>query len=1040
MIHYFLEVSIAWALFYAIYYIFLKKETFFNVNRWYLLHTIWIGAVIPLIRKIPISLESVEPLIMQPVQAIHYTTYAVSEAMTVPAEDRIFNFQFALYGIYFLGILFFSFKFYHGLKNIWRLWKSGEKVAEDDFTLVLSDSYHLPFSFLKYVFLHRSFLKNDSIREIIDHEMIHVKSRHTLDVLFFEIISILFWWNPIIYLYKKELRQTHEYVADAYASQSTHIKNYGQILLGQSSSGIELALTNQFFNSHLKKRITMLYKKKSARYKIGKYLLFIPILFFLCVLYSFKNNPDGSKRIIKVNSGLTMVVNDITAGLTEDCETCEEDIKKPEIPKELLRDINISLAKFQLDDYQVVAQEFKRLIEKYPDNEVYRDFVHDRFSEQALLHNVDIEFSYKDNENLSYCMKMATDLRLVMLNQSEELVVGETYEYRVVNANKKERLDVLINPALGRVSSPKKVQGIENQYSFTFTPKTATQVKTIASMKVISGSESTEMLFKVIDGRTNSVKKINAVSKENTTVKVFQNSPNPFRKTTTITFELDQAGAVEVFIYNIKNEVVKSYEGNYAKGQNEIVVKANDLPEGGVYYYNLVTSDFSKTMKMVYVENEEAYYEKETGVLKDTLPHMEEHLSPLSEDTNEEKIYRVVQEMPRITGCEELGLEKDEKSKCSEKKLLEWVYSHLEYPAEAKEKKLEGKVYVQFVIDKDGSITDPKVVRDIGGGCGQAALNMLKEMSQTKWIPGKQGGKPVRVYFTLPIKFELESEENKLVKFNVNESHAGLDCTDPITIVDGQRVNSVLDVDTDDIKEIKVYKNDVPEKYAKYENACGIIEVITKNPKLNRNTKDRNTVPTPPPPPLNSPPPPPPSPDQAIMDFLEDCENPGLILNGEDMPFELFDLIDRSDYQGLRISGESDPSSKYSNGSNCGVIHLNTKNPKTINQKLREIFTSNSESLSSPVEGYVMHKCTPNPFTEMTAVGFEIPKDDNLEFSIYDMNNRIIKKFDSKIYNKGYNELELKGSYFPAAGNYIIIMRYGKSFIANKINYINGRD
>jgi len=316
MIHYFIEVSIAWALFYAIYFIFLKRETFFNINRWYLLHTIWIGAVIPFVRKIPISLESVEPMIMQPVQLIHYSTYAFSEAMAVPIEESMFNYQYLVYGLYFLGLMFFSVKFFHGLKNIWKLWRSGEKVIHDDFTMVLSDDYHLPFSFLKFVFLHRSFLEDDAISEIIDHEMIHVKSRHTFDVLFFEIVSILFWWNPIIYFYKKEIRQTHEYVADAYASQSTHIKNYGQILLGQSSSGIELALSNQFFNSYLKKRINMLYKKKSAHYKLSKYLLVIPILFFLCVLYSFKNNSEGTEYIFNINSEINEVLSDINFKVT----------------------------------------------------------------------------------------------------------------------------------------------------------------------------------------------------------------------------------------------------------------------------------------------------------------------------------------------------------------------------------------------------------------------------------------------------------------------------------------------------------------------------------------------------------------------------------------------------------------------------------------------------------------------------------------------------------------------------------------------------
>ena len=85
--------------------------------------------------------------------------------------------------------------------------------------------------------------------------------------------------------------------------------------------------------------------------------------------------------------------------------------------------------------------------------------------------------------------------------------------------------------------------------------------------------------------------------------------------------------------------------------------------------------------------------------------------------------------------------------------LYKFMRDSLRYPKEALEKRIEGKVYITFVVEKDGSITDPRVLRDIGGGCGEEAIRMV--MTMPKWEPGKQSGVPVRVQFNLPVRFEI---------------------------------------------------------------------------------------------------------------------------------------------------------------------------------------------------------------------------------------------------------------------------------------------
>jgi protein TonB len=123
----------------------------------------------------------------------------------------------------------------------------------------------------------------------------------------------------------------------------------------------------------------------------------------------------------------------------------------------------------------------------------------------------------------------------------------------------------------------------------------------------------------------------------------------------------------------------------------------------------------------------------------------------------EEEIFKVVEQMPRFPGCEDLGTDK-EKDDCAKKKMLEYIYKNLKYPAIARENGIEGQVVLQFVVDKDGRVTDTKIVRDIGAGCGEAAQAIVEGMNNmsARWTPGKQRGRPVRVLYTLPVKFKLE--------------------------------------------------------------------------------------------------------------------------------------------------------------------------------------------------------------------------------------------------------------------------------------------
>jgi len=125
---------------------------------------------------------------------------------------------------------------------------------------------------------------------------------------------------------------------------------------------------------------------------------------------------------------------------------------------------------------------------------------------------------------------------------------------------------------------------------------------------------------------------------------------------------------------------------------------------------------------------------------------------------DEEEIFKVVEQMPRFPGCEDKKTE-DEKLLCSKTKLLEYIYERMRYPAIARENGVEGQVVIQFVVTRHGTIDDIVILRDIGAGCGEAALEVIEGMNNMgkKWTPGKQRGRPVKVLFTLPVKFKIAS-------------------------------------------------------------------------------------------------------------------------------------------------------------------------------------------------------------------------------------------------------------------------------------------
>jgi len=127
-------------------------------------------------------------------------------------------------------------------------------------------------------------------------------------------------------------------------------------------------------------------------------------------------------------------------------------------------------------------------------------------------------------------------------------------------------------------------------------------------------------------------------------------------------------------------------------------------------------------------------------------------------ESGDTTIYTALPEPPRFPACEDLDTTLSAKNQCAQRSLLSFMYQNLVYPMEARQQNLEGDVVVSFVVEKDGSLTNFEILKDIGGGAGSEVLRLLEVMNEgdIAWVPGKKDGKVVRSRFTMPIKFKLE--------------------------------------------------------------------------------------------------------------------------------------------------------------------------------------------------------------------------------------------------------------------------------------------
>ncbi|TKC06356.1 M56 family metallopeptidase [Pedobacter frigoris] len=267
-LYYLLEANLYLAVFYGFYRLFLHKETFYTINRYYLLSATLFAFALPLLQVGYLN----ELLSTNSSKQFGDGGPEISKTSGNP----FININQVITWSYLLIALGFLARLAYNLYGVISLATAAKKQRQGKIILVDLDNSVTAFSFFNMLFINPSIKEKNTI---LKHEMVHISQNHSLDILFFELIQILNWFNPITWVIQKDIKLIHEYIADDLTTVSDIPKHdYAMLLIQNSFGNVPSQLTNQIFNqSILKRRINMLNQKKSAGRARLKLLLAIPI-------------------------------------------------------------------------------------------------------------------------------------------------------------------------------------------------------------------------------------------------------------------------------------------------------------------------------------------------------------------------------------------------------------------------------------------------------------------------------------------------------------------------------------------------------------------------------------------------------------------------------------------------------------------------------------------------------------------------------------------------------------------------------------------
>lgn len=732
MITYVIKSSLSLLVLFGLYWFLLSKEKLFVFNRFFLVASVVFSLIVPFI-SIPVNFK-VTPQLAEIIPSGDFVIPEIStlEFSHIPSEDspdqtftenqpEVINFSTILLVLYISGVVFFLVRF---LKNIFiliRRTRLSNKISFDGYTVVMTNDKTGPCCFFRSIFLNRDdYLKGRIAREILDHELEHIRQSHTFDIILIELVKIFYWFNPVHILYERAIRINHEYLADnGVISDKSDVTGYADKLLSFITGSGNISLTSSSNNSFTRKRLIMMMKPGSGRFIYGARIaitLFLGTTLFL--LLSFKESdkqpllPDLSGMGTEVTQSIVrgIVLNEEGKPLKEATIVCMVS-EHASSGMTIGSDGRFAINNVQADNSLIIG------CFGYKTQTIKPDFTSEMIIKLTKDPNSpEIKNVYFRNPDFTPSNALVT-INGVILDNKGTLKVnpGEVESYKILKEKEatskygeKGKDGVLEIVLYG--NQP----GSKGKKRSVGTASDSSKYITLLSVNQVSNKGE------LID--------IPVLNLQSASVWIYHDTPAKKKK------ELRTIGIMTRDFYKVKGTVVNK-KGKPLSG---VSVSATDNPvkEISDKEGRFVIEDVrANTMLEFSLPGYRPYY-LATGSVAFTMDltiELEKNNVP------EKDVYVKAEIMPQYPG--------------GDAELRKFIITNVNYPEAAREQKAKGTVIVRFVVNTKGNVEDVQILQRVHPAIDAEVLKIVGKLQQ--FIPGSQGGKPVKVYYTVPVTFAL---------------------------------------------------------------------------------------------------------------------------------------------------------------------------------------------------------------------------------------------------------------------------------------------
>ena len=639
---YLAQSSLCLAALYLIYKVAMSHETLHVFNRVILLGSVILSALLPLCRVKVVKEYDVAPT----VASIEVDDMVLVENVPELGIDFVSLFKDIAVAAFVIGVAFMLVRLAVGIYSVWRLIHSGRvSVITDDVTLTVVSKLSTPFSWFGHIVASEEDMK--VYRDmILSHELAHIRLRHSWDVMFVDVALCLWWFNPAMWLLRRELQSLHEYQADdAVLNEGVDAKNYQMLLIKRAAGARLHSVANCLNHSNLKNRITMMCKKNSSRWSAAKALLVLPVV------------------AISLSAFATTVYvpREVQDKVTENSVNNKE--YKPAI-------IEIKGSEIYLNNEQVTVAELEAVIEEY--------------RLQTLIYDENDAASKRTYEAIHNTLKLNGNIDAIYSD-------GKRPEVSVV-----------------RISGDKIYLNDE-------------QI-TLEQLKVKADAMDKTVTIVMHSDVNTDAEQLNAVKES------FRHTSHAVK----VISEKERIAIVDGKVVPYE-EMMKIESSSISNAR--LTYDYKTLPQG----LGISEDDVKKNGAIVITIKKDG----DTAVVDNAT----ENKVIVIADKQDDKPYIKVEKMPTFNGGGNLVV------------FQNWIQNNIRYPKQAMEKGIGGRVIFQFVVERDGTPSSFNVLKSPDKSLADEVERVFK--TSPKWEAGEQGGKKVRVLYTVPVVFTTPSAETQ---------------------------------------------------------------------------------------------------------------------------------------------------------------------------------------------------------------------------------------------------------------------------------------